>query len=787
MNTLDELIYYCEEKEPVGALMLVGEWGCGKTYLVEHELSDKLKESHIIIRVSLFGISSVEAVATIVKQLWTDASLNENEVVSALTNKVRQFKEKLAPIAKANETADAIFSLSASDFVTISKSIGNKTVVLVFDDLERSRLDTIDLLGAINDYCENQKFHTVIVANEEQILKSTEQQKLYNRKNGGSDSGINIKKKVSDLNRPVEVKVQVETSKENKLSYLEIKEKIIQRTIKYKPDYYSIIDSIVENYVTEDENYKEFLCIHKEELHNLFSMGIPVSEVEFKEMEMSDEDIVKIRSGKNPHNIRSFKCGIQDFYRVYKFLLEQGMDDIEKWLHSFVMFMIAYKAGLIGESEQYGMIFTDLEMEQTNPIFYKDKYMLEFEKIWIFRGEWNEEAAISQISALKEREQAESTYDIVRTYQLGYIDEWVFDKGFPLVLSEAYEGKLTLDDYVNLIINICFARRSEYDLPVDVDWVKLKAGIEKKTYEMVENGEEDTRSRQYISEESLKDFSEEEKKSYHIISEFRNGDMLLFARNRSNYIEMMKSDYDMAFAKLSNKRFRSFDTEMAEVTAQMFSTCMNAQKIDFIREFRRMWDSCPQSQDTDLCETLEGIRNLANSLQIEKEKLDIKKKIAAGHYDRFIKFLQEIKKELISAIERRKGIEPKYVMNLNVIHHIAIIVSDYELSKDFYVNKLGFTIIRENYRSERNDWKLDLQCGNIELEIFGVSNPPGRVSNPESCGLRHLAFMVDDVETIVKELEEKGIECETVRTDEFTGKKMTFFKDPDGLPLELRE
>lgn len=81
----------------------------------------------------------------------------------------------------------------------------------------------------------------------------------------------------------------------------------------------------------------------------------------------------------------------------------------------------------------------------------------------------------------------------------------------------------------------------------------------------------------------------------------------------------------------------------------------------------------------------------------------------------------------------------------------------------------------------------DLQCGNIELEIFGVSNPLARVSNPEACGLRHLAFKVDDVEATVKELEALGIPCEPIRTDEFTGKKMTFFKDPDGLPLELHE
>ena len=126
-------------------------------------------------------------------------------------------------------------------------------------------------------------------------------------------------------------------------------------------------------------------------------------------------------------------------------------------------------------------------------------------------------------------------------------------------------------------------------------------------------------------------------------------------------------------------------------------------------------------------------------------------------------------------------------MNLSMIHHVAIIVSDYPVSKEFYVNKLGFEIIRENYRPERNDWKLDLKCGEIELELFGVQNPPKRVSRPEACGLRHLAFKVESVEDTVKELEALGIPCEPIRTDDFTGKKMTFFHDPDGLPLELHE
>lgn len=127
-------------------------------------------------------------------------------------------------------------------------------------------------------------------------------------------------------------------------------------------------------------------------------------------------------------------------------------------------------------------------------------------------------------------------------------------------------------------------------------------------------------------------------------------------------------------------------------------------------------------------------------------------------------------------------------MNLSKIHHIAIIVSDYKAAKDFYVNKLGFAVIRENYRSNRKDWKLDLRVDEYtELEIFVEPNPPKRVTRPEACGLRHLAFYVESVEETVKNLAELGIECEPIRVDEYTEKKMTFFHDPDGLPLELHE
>lgn len=126
-------------------------------------------------------------------------------------------------------------------------------------------------------------------------------------------------------------------------------------------------------------------------------------------------------------------------------------------------------------------------------------------------------------------------------------------------------------------------------------------------------------------------------------------------------------------------------------------------------------------------------------------------------------------------------------MFFNQIHHVAIIASDYEKTRKFYVEQLELPVIREVYREEREDYKLDLQVGDIELEIFGVKNPPKRVTNPEACGLRHLAFKVEDIEVAVKWLNDKGIETEPIRMDPYTQKRMTFFRDPDDLPLELHE
>ncbi|CEJ71504.1 putative lyase [Chryseobacterium oranimense G311] len=122
------------------------------------------------------------------------------------------------------------------------------------------------------------------------------------------------------------------------------------------------------------------------------------------------------------------------------------------------------------------------------------------------------------------------------------------------------------------------------------------------------------------------------------------------------------------------------------------------------------------------------------------------------------------------------------------IHHIAIICSDYDVSKKFYTEILGLNIIREVYRKERQSYKLDLAIGDhYVIELFSFPDPPPRPSRPESCGLRHLAFAVENVQDKREELVKKGLVCEEIRIDEYTGKEFFFTQDPDQLPLEFYE
>ena len=124
---------------------------------------------------------------------------------------------------------------------------------------------------------------------------------------------------------------------------------------------------------------------------------------------------------------------------------------------------------------------------------------------------------------------------------------------------------------------------------------------------------------------------------------------------------------------------------------------------------------------------------------------------------------------------------------LDALHHVAVIASDYARSRRFYAEVLGLPIIREVWREARGSWKCDLAVGATQIELFSFPSPPPRPSTPEACGLRHLAFSVERLEPVIDRLHAAGVAVEPVRIDEHTGRRFTFFPDPDGLPLELYE
>ena len=127
-------------------------------------------------------------------------------------------------------------------------------------------------------------------------------------------------------------------------------------------------------------------------------------------------------------------------------------------------------------------------------------------------------------------------------------------------------------------------------------------------------------------------------------------------------------------------------------------------------------------------------------------------------------------------------------MNLSRVHHIAIICSDYRRSLDFYTKTLGLSVIAEHYRAARDSYKTDLALGDdYVVELFSFPSPPARTTNPEAAGLRHLAFATDNIDAAASELERAGIAHETLRVDEFTGKRFFFLRDPDDLPVEIYE
>lgn len=613
-------------------MLLTGEWGCGKTYLIEHDLKEALTDDAVVLRISLFGVSTPEEIHNAVKNAWIEAYYKVKDI-AGIAEKVGEGKKFIAKLDFLPEWIRGIASTNVTVFFPINKKIEDKSVILVFDDLERCRMSSIDVLGIINDYCENQKYHTIIVANQEKIRSKQEPiqitAEIQYASSNKSKVELDEKKATLTINKPPQVE-------KGEISYTEIKEKIIQRTVQYLPDYPKIVHAIINDMKYKDVEYNAFVESCEEGLLELFAPDRNTLGYGEKPTEKGLE-----QPRRRPHNIRSLKCVINDFYRVYSILRDNEFENIADWFYSFASYVISYKADIAKEG-YYGTLLSDGEVRELYPVF-QNQYMFSAVKKWILHGVWNTDAISHEIDIIKKRKEAQKPYEIIKFNRIMDVDEDIIDKGFGDFLNNVYEGSLSLDDYVLFINNCSWARYYSYTFPKEIDWDKVKGGVGKRIEDLKEALPEDQILFRIIGDDNREHFTDEEWGTYKLISDFALSNELMFLKNRKLYIEKMKELASSSFVIIQNKRFNTFDEEMAMVTAQTFAQDNNAGKMMFVNYFKNMWTSNIESTDIGIEESLKGFSKLRDLLKEQIQDSQMKKKtFTVLHTDEFIQVVEDL-------------------------------------------------------------------------------------------------------------------------------------------------
>jgi len=358
MSTLDELIYYCGIETPTGAFMLNGEWGIGKTHLIEKELTKALAHSHVIVRVSLYGMSSVKELHSAVKEKWVYACspllgriAKDQEQVSqnrGLINALNAILKGLNPTA--GRAADLMVSMNLLEMLTVETEIEDirekktKRVILVFDDLERSKINPIEMMGAINEYCENRNFSTIIVTNEDYMIH---------------------------------------TMKDDLLMYHMLKGKTVARSIYYVPDFEKILHSLISERKWNSTSYKDYLIQQEKGILKLFASDSQVPD-------HTEEGPEKT------HNLLALTHSLQDFYRIYSHLLKVGIENPDNWFYPFVAFYMSRKSGIFRKRiPQFDC--SDEIIHQVYPMFSPD-YLYDSIRNWISYGIWEKDRFANELT-----------------------------------------------------------------------------------------------------------------------------------------------------------------------------------------------------------------------------------------------------------------------------------------------------------------------------------------------------------------------------------------------------
>ncbi len=504
--TLTEIMRYCREENTFGALLLCGEWGSGKTHLLDVDLPAALGDSFVILRISLFGEESLDGIRRKVQQAYSEK------------------QRELCPPA------------SAPAYSRPAPKIAGRRLILAFDDLERTNLSQVELLGCINEYCENLHIKTIIVANEE---------KIENRSATGAAGADSRKKEY--------------------LVYSEMKEKLIERTVRLQMDDAQVIRNIISQYRSEDKEYLLFLQENQEALISLL-----------RDCEL--------------HNIRSLRCGLQDFERVFLWCREEGIpeEDIRWYFSSFVLFTMLAKNGKISRSSLYGYGLNKLQQKYRG--HYEERCMPDCLKDSVMTGDWNESRIREQLRKARDfRQSLQQPENRLRVMNLPELDDDTVRAGWLPYLTLGFEGKLAPSEYIHLLRHLLTARKYGLQWPSlpagalsQKDMNRLASGLECSFEQICRSGEMPAQSSEPLEEEELRRCTDAELALYKRILRCMDHRELVFHASRSQLLSACREQDENALYQCRRCLIRRFDPELVQAIADCYASLPdNRRRIAF--------------------------------------------------------------------------------------------------------------------------------------------------------------------------------------------------------------
>lgn len=638
MDIKEEILTFINREEETGALLITGKWGSGKSYYIKglaKKLNDNKREYLCVI--SLFGIDSVASLVKAVKECYLEANstifTKTARKIGKVVGKTVDSGLKVAEAATGGNVAvsaaqkgfSSVLSLGLLDFISVKNYIGRgkskRKFVLVFDDLERCKINMIDLLGAINEYCENRNIKTIILADESKILSN--------------EASL---KKVTWKEDEKEKEISITEQQKSAESYSEFKEKVVFQTLKFEVPYSAIIDVMISSYKESGSGYVNFLHCNADIIKQVFR-----------------------ESGYN--NLRSIKAILTNFERGYGAIQKAGVPDeyASKILYGFCIKSFETKPKI--QQKEGSRFILDIYNEDKkateNSKQLAGKYNGEGISIisiqqWIETGKYDEETVISELRNIYCPKQITDKNKVLH-WSIFDLDYPTTVKGLKEALNDAYDGKLDGRDYVGLIDRLQYYRY--YKFPIDfVDYKKLSEGIDKYEERLKKDGIDEDDSI-FVPNDIVQRANEDTISLLEKLEYIEHNCAVWEAKLK--FIRAIQSK-ERRFYALDVHWLEVFDDELLSIFMEEYKEANNAQKrdmshylltLDFIYDvgFRNKNNKIERQKKISALDTsIVNFEKLQDDVknQIEKESDFITKMILNEFSDNILMKIQQLKEAL---------------------------------------------------------------------------------------------------------------------------------------------